>query len=164
MLPAKQKGKYNWKAFFSWMAVAGWMAVIFYLSHQPAEDSRALSRGVTEMVIVFLEGILPDTDLDIRELNYYVRKNAHFIAYFILAVLSMNAFGRSGVAGRRRIVFTMILCVFYAITDEIHQLFIPGRAGQVRDVLIDSAGSATGIAIYTVIRNVGRGRSNFRHL
>ena len=35
----------------------------------------------------------------------------------------------------------------YAISDEVHQLFVPGRAGQVRDVLIDSAGSLLGIII-----------------
>ena len=37
--------------------------------------------------------------------------------------------------------------MIYAISDEIHQLFVPGRAGQVRDVLIDSAGSFLGIIL-----------------
>ena len=146
--------QHNWIKIISWMAVTGWMAVIFYLSHQPAEDSNALSRGVTEMIIAFIEGILPDTDLDLRGLNYYVRKNAHFIAYFILSVLTMNAFGRSGVKGRKRILRTMLICVLYAITDEIHQLFIPGRAGQVKDVLIDSLGAATGVVVYAAARKI----------
>ncbi len=146
----KLKLEQNWIKIISWMAVAGWMAVIFYLSHQPAEESNALSSGITEMIIVFLKGILPDTELDLRELNYYVRKNAHFVAYFILSLLTMNAFGRSGVKGRKRIIRTMFICVLYAITDEIHQLFIPGRAGLVKDVFIDSLGAAAGAVVYTL--------------
>ena len=43
--------------------------------------------------------------------------------------------------------FAFLLCVAYAMSDEIHQLFVPGRAGQVRDILIDSSGSFVGIAI-----------------
>ena len=44
--------------------------------------------------------------------------------------------------------------ILYACTDEIHQLFIQGRAGQLKDVLIDTIGSLTGIYIYKVVKKV----------
>lgn len=40
----------------------------------------------------------------------------------------------------------LLICIPDAISDEVHQLFIPGRAGQVRDVIIDSAGAVVGIS------------------
>jgi VanZ family protein len=48
----------------------------------------------------------------------------------------------------------------YAATDEIHQLFVPGRYGKFHDVLIDSAGVAVGILIcYFILRNLYKSRS-----
>lgn len=42
----------------------------------------------------------------------------------------------------------------YGITDEIHQLFVPGRSGQVKDVIIDGAGSIVGILVYVFLNKV----------
>lgn len=43
-----------------------------------------------------------------------------------------------------------LIAVCYAATDETHQLFVPGRSGQVRDVLIDSVGAAIGVLLATL--------------
>jgi len=43
-----------------------------------------------------------------------------------------------------------LICVGYAISDEIHQIFVPGRGPQIKDVLIDSGGAAVGIFIWLV--------------
>ena len=48
---------------------------------------------------------------------------------------------------RKRAVIAIVLTALYASTDEFHQLFVPGRSGQVRDVLIDSCGAAIGVLI-----------------
>ncbi len=48
-------------------------------------------------------------------------------------------------------IITFAICLVYATLDEIHQLFVPGRGAQVRDVFIDSAGAAVGIIVYWVI-------------
>ena len=69
----------------------------------------------------------------------------------VLGVLVLNAFGKTGVRGYRHILFSAIVCVLYAATDEIHQLFVPGRGGQIRDVLIDSIGAGTGFIFYFII-------------
>jgi len=49
--------------------------------------------------------------------------------------------------------------VLYACTDEIHQLFVPGRGAQMSDVLLDSAGAGLGIVLFVTIRRIN-GRSN----
>lgn len=74
-----------------------------------------------------------------------IRKTAHFSVYLLLGVLVMNALRRSGVIGLKAVALAIGICVLYAVSDEVHQLFVPGRGGQARDVLIDSAGAILGI-------------------
>ena len=52
--------------------------------------------------------------------------------------------------GKQSVVFTLLLCIGYAITDELHQAFVPGRTPKLLDVLIDSSGASLGISIYVL--------------
>ncbi len=135
---------------FSWVAVLLWMLLIFHLSSQVAEDSNELSKGVTEIVVETAEKVAPKYNLDVNNFNHIVRKNAHFFTYLVLGILVSNATKRSGLRGTRAIFFIFTICVFYAISDEIHQAFVPGRGPQVKDVFIDSAGSIAGIGLYLI--------------
>jgi VanZ family protein len=83
-----------------------------------------------------------------------VRKYAHFTEYLILDILVLNALTVSGVRGFKGFIFSLVFCILYAISDEVHQLFVPGRGAQVTDVLIDSAGAFVGIGMYGVIEKV----------
>ena len=136
------------------MAVIFWMALIFNLSHQPATESNQLSTGITEMVVNFIEKVAPNWDVDIRSFNHIVRKNAHFFAYLVLGILVINALRRSGVVGIRSMILALLICILYAISDEVHQLFVPGRGAQIRDVIIDSAGATVGIGVYLLLGRV----------
>lgn len=51
------------------------------------------------------------------------------------------------VSGFKAFTLALGICILYAISDEFHQLFVPGRGGQIRDVLIDSTGAIVGVAI-----------------
>ena len=144
----------------SWLVVLLWMSLIFILSHQPGAASSSLSSGITEAIIKTIEKVLPEADFDIRTFHHIVRKNAHFIAYFVLGALTVNALRRSGLRGFRSIVFSLIICVLYAISDEVHQLFIPGRSGEMRDVLIDSTGACFGIVVFSLLTRLGSKRKN----
>lgn len=135
----------------AWALVILWMAIIFMLSHQPASVSSSLSNGITETIIKAIEKVMPGADFDIRDFHYIVRKNAHFIAYFVLGALTVNALRKSGIHGFRNLAFSFCVCVLYAISDEMHQLFIPGRSGEARDVLIDSAGACVGIGVFSLL-------------
>lgn len=135
----------------SWLAVIIWMGIIFYLSHQVAADSSQLSSGITEFIVNGVNSIFPKLNLEVTQISFFIRKTAHFTAYFILGSLLLHAFWRSGVVGFRGVGLSLMVAVLYAISDEIHQLFVPGRSGEVRDVLLDSAGALTGIVICLVI-------------
>ncbi len=144
----------------SWAAPVIWMAIIFYLSHQPSAASNELSSGLTEVIINKIKTIAPDWEFNIESFHHYVRKNAHFFAYLLLGVLVLHALRSSNILGYRGIIAALLICVLYAASDEIHQLFIAGRSGEVRDVLIDSAGASIGIGIWMVVaRILGRKRS-----
>ena len=66
-----------------------------------------------------------------------------------------GASGRTGKGARRKFLKRMLLpwliAALYAASDEIHQLFVPGRSGQLSDVILDSAGALAGVAAFTVI-------------
>ena len=136
----------RFKKIISWMLVAGWMGLIFYLSHQTGEGSGSLSGSITERIIAFLR--LDNVDIDF--LHFLVRKGAHLFSYFVLGILLVNAFRMSGMVAGKYYYLSLAICVIYAMTDELHQLLVPGRSGQVRDVLIDSVGALIGISAYKI--------------
>ena len=135
----------------SWTAVILWMGFIFHLSHQPATVSNELSTGVTEVIVRTVERVAPNREFDIKRFNHIIRKNAHFFIYLVLGVFVINAFRASGVYGYRGMALALLVCVLYAISDEVHQMFIPGRGPGVKDVLIDSAGATVGIGVYMFV-------------
>ena len=136
----------------SWGVVLLWLALIFCLSHQPVTESKGLSTGVAEVVMQAVEQVAPAADLDINRVDHLVRKNAHFFVYLVLGALMLNALRRSGMTGIKSVGLAMLLCLLYAISDEVHQTFVPGRGGQVEDVLLDSMGAAIGIGAYLLVR------------
>ena len=142
-----------------WLPAVVWMILIFSLSAQPAASSNNLSKGVTKIIVEVVGRILPlDIEMStvndiVSQFNHFVRKFAHFFAYAVLGFLVAFAFSKSGVQGRRAFLLSLMVCVTYAASDEVHQLFVPGRGCQIKDVMIDSAGSAVGIAVQRAIHN-----------
>lgn len=122
-----------------WAVVVFWMAVIFYFSAQSGAESGGLSGWVVDA----LGAVVPMVDSDV--LSVAVRKGAHVAEYAVLGALLTWAL-------RGRAAWAIPVGVVYAATDEIHQLFVPGRAGQVSDVLIDSLGVALGVALVLLVR------------
>ena len=127
-----------------------WMGFIFSMSCENAEESSNTS-GQTIRVVL---SIVPEFEKQpeevkvniIEELQFIVRKSAHFIGYMILGILASGLILQYENINKKY-PLAFLICVIYAISDEIHQLFVPGRSGQVRDVLIDSAGSLLGIIL-----------------
>ena len=79
-------------------------------------------------IIIHILPITRDT------LSFIVRKCAHMTEYAILTFLLYKTF----VHKQNPLIKSFLFTVLYACSDEFHQLFIPGRAGQIRDVCIDS--------------------------
>ena len=138
--------KANQRKLLILLAVVFWMAIIFKLSAQPGEQSNILSAKVTTVIVRLAQQFRPD--VNVVSLNYFIRKCAHFLAYLVLGIIVLFAMRRIGLMGKQGIGFTLLLCISYAITDELHQAFVPGRTPKLLDVLIDSSGASLGIGIY----------------
>lgn len=121
-----------------------WMIIIFYFSHQPVNESSQLSEGISKPIVEKLESNIK-TDIVEEKFDYLIRKIAHFTEYMILGILMYIASSKNNIPRNKKVLWCILLCALYAITDEVHQAFVPGRAPRVFDVLIDTAGSITGI-------------------
>jgi len=137
---------------FSWTLVILWMALIFYMSHQPATKSSELSSGITVIISDIIQKVVTDIKLNQDSLSHIIRKSAHFLEYMVLGVLVVNSLLDTDKPKPRLIFLAILMCILYAISDEIHQIFVPGRSGQVSDVLIDSLGGLAGVLGMSVIR------------
>ena len=125
-----------------------WMGVIFYMSNQPASVSSQHSGGVIEFLsnLPFIGSIVTYMmERDIAE--FIIRKGAHMFSYFLLATLLFmsNYDNKKNLlkVSLKSLIFTFL----YACSDEFHQLFITGRSGEFRDVMIDTIGGFIGSTI-----------------
>lgn len=139
------------KGLFAVAAVL-WMVVIFLFSSQPADESTQTSlrveRAVCTLIIPGYTWKTPEEQTALAErIEFPVRKGAHMTEYAILAVLLLGILAGESIEGRT-VVWSVILTALYASTDEFHQLFVPGRSGQLRDVLIDTCGAAIGVLVF----------------
>lgn len=142
--------------FIAWSLVLLWMGVIYSLSAQVATDSNALSHGVTEVVVEAVQTVVPSAELNVDTFNHLIRKNAHLFAYLILGMLVSHAFARNGLHGRENARHTLIICILYALSDEVHQMMVPGRGPAFMDVMIDSLGVCIGLMVYYLMCFRGR--------
>lgn len=131
-----------------------WMSVIFCLSNQPAIDSTELSDGFISNTIgnvykIFNKNISSDELNEIKvKYTHPVRKMAHFTIYMILGILITLLVREYNVSFNKCLFISLLVCLLYSISDEVHQLFVSGRSGEIRDVLIDTSGSFIGIFVF----------------
>ncbi len=134
------------KKVISWALLIIWMIVIFFFSHQPSIKSS----GVSNKVLEIIDTIIPFS-LNYEWSSFVIRKLAHFTEYAILGILMIRLVNVYLKKEKNAIYFAIFCCFLYAISDEIHQLFIVGRNGNVVDVLIDTCGSMFGIFLLLII-------------
>jgi VanZ family protein len=103
-----------------WLPLLSWMGAIFIMSNQP--KTNIPSFGVWDLL---------------------VKKGSHFLAYGVLASLALRV--TDGEGRKRPYLWALLLTILYAISDEFHQTFIPGRNGMLMDVFIDSLGGLTAL-------------------
>jgi VanZ family protein len=148
----------NKKRVIFYVVILFWLSIIFVLSSQPVSKSNALSKKITEIVINSAERAAPNSNFDFDRTNHLIRKNAHFFSYLILGILIINLMKKSKMGRFKIFIISISFCIVYAISDEFHQIFVSGRGAQIKDVLIDSAGSLMGIAIYEAISKIKKNK------
>ena len=133
-----------------------WTIIIFSFSLQPADTSSQVSSGFGRWLIeVFAPNFIDEFESMPEEqlayIHFLLRKCAHFTEYFILGVLVLLSQHHTGI--RRKIFTGLVICMLVASVDEMIQLFVSGRSGQISDVLLDTAGAAVGSL---VVRRISR--------
>ena len=141
-----------------------WMGLIFWFSSQPADDSRQMSLSVGHMaghilIADYDEWPQQQQESFAEQIDYIVRKAAHFTEYAILGVLLMcrGRYYTEKFCTKRNCKNMLLVSgtgVFYAVTDEIHQLFVRGRSCQFTDVLLDSFGVEAGVAAVCLVASI----------
>lgn len=99
-----------------WLAAIAWAALIFYLS---AQSSLIEDIGAWDMIL---------------------RKGAHMLEFAVLSLLLWNAIRQTGMVFGKTIAIAAIASLLYAVSDEFHQRYVPGRNAALRDVGFDAAG------------------------
>lgn len=141
-----------------------WMVFIFMMSSAGKDESNSQSGAVCEFICEhFVEGyeeMAPEEQIQMQQkISFPVRKCAHLSEYAVLgALMTLTAASwrredeetmRTGETpgGTVRILPVLAAGFLYAVSDEIHQIFVPGRSGEPRDVLIDTSGVLIGICL-----------------
>lgn len=125
--------------------------IIFKFSSENSTKSTNTSNKVIDTIV--------DTHPVTKDLNEYqksivkntlitpVRKLAHFTIYTLLGVFLMCFVNTYDTNILKKVLISLIVGTLYSCSDELHQLFVPGRSGQITDVIIDSVGVFTGILL-----------------
>ncbi len=148
------------KSFWTFLILAVLiMILIFCFSQQNAEESTKTSKVIVEKIVnektydascgKSIEKVKEDTE-------FKIRKSAHFCLYYLLGLFVFMTLFYSDKLHKNYVlfIFSMIICILYATSDEVHQLFMDGRSGQVTDVLLDSGGSLSGCITAFIIQKI----------
>lgn len=142
------------KKIISFIVLILWMIVIFSFSSADANKSTGTSDKVITTMIEIKDKITnnetPNNEKEIivKNSSFYIRKLAHITEYLILGFLMFNLLKQYSVTN---IYYAIGLSILYSCTDEFHQLFISGRSGSIRDVLIDTIGILIGTYLYKLL-------------
>ena len=142
------------KKIISFIVLILWMIVIFSFSSADANKSTGTSDKVITTMIEIKDKITnnetPNNEKEIivKNSSFYIRKIAHITEYLILGFLTFNLLKQYSVTN---IYYAIGLSILYSCTDEFHQLFISGRSGSIRDILIDSIGILIGTYLYKLL-------------
>lgn len=145
----------NKKVFLYLVFTVLCMTIIFTFSSKNSHLSNGTSKKVIDRGITIYEYIFHqevDHNQVIQKLNYPVRKVAHYSIYFLLGIFVYYFIFYSRC--KYKVITSIGICFLYAVLDEVHQLFVIGRTGQVLDIFIDTMGSITAIFFLKVIRQI----------
>ncbi len=125
------------------------MAIIFTLSACSAEKSDQQSGFLVNIVTSMFPGV---TDIDLT--TTIIRKTAHFLEYALLGFLLARAYDKNVKFAKqspKMIIMAVVTAALYSTSDEIHQIFVPGRSCEFRDICIDTIGATLGAYVYYLI-------------
>lgn len=150
--------KYINKKYLYIILILLWLSIIFISSSMTSNSSNSSSKAIISKTVEIGYSII-GKDLSINELNditnrlnYPFRKCMHASVYFILSIFIINVFKEVKMENWKKYTCTILLCFLWAILDELHQVGVDGRTGQMLDVWIDTFGSIFGLFIFLLYK------------
>lgn len=134
----------NKRLVLAWTLLILWMLFIFIMSSFNGVMSSNQSGSIATLIYNIFN--ISDTS----KVSFIIRKCAHVSEFFILGILVINLVSKYNV--KHIYLISFIICVLYSSSDEFHQLFVPGRSGQVTDIFIDMIGVVLGLLLVFLIR------------
>lgn len=135
-----------------------WMSAMFGFSNQQGAGSSSTSKKVSEIIvnIIDIKQHYSETEREqiIKLIEPVIRKLAHYTLYAIGGILITNCVCQFCDKEKHVIIISAIIGMTYAVSDELHQLMVPGRSGNIKDVIIDSIGILTGIALFLLANKI----------
>lgn len=125
---------------------------IFKLSNENGEISQSTSNSVTKNIVMVLNKNVSESEINkkIEIIDPIMRKLAHLSIYILLGSLVMECLLTFDNSKIKKVLISIAFTFLYACSDELHQRFVAGRSGEIRDVLIDILGSLIGIMIVLI--------------
>ena len=125
--------------------------VIFGFSSQDGEASGGLSRNITNKILQISNKYnalgQEEKEQIANKTEKIIRKVAHFSIYTVVGLLLMGLLSTYKIKENWRMILSILLGMIYAVSDEIHQSFIPGRSPRIADVYIDTLGVILGVLL-----------------
>ena len=134
--------------YFNIILVLSCISLIFLFSCDNAEISTKKTENFMNKIVNVSTSISYNTHFFTFGI---VRKCAHFFEFFLLGFLIVNFIKHYKKLNIKIIIYCIFFCIMYAISDEIHQLFVSGRSCEIKDIIIDSSGSISGIFFYYLL-------------
>lgn len=113
-------------------------AFIFYNSSMVASESNKASYLVGSIITGM--GKWFGLDIPQHNLNYNIRKIAHFLEFAVLGIILCNVYSAFNVSKRTSTGYILFLGLGIAVIDEYIQLYTPGRSALITDVVLDFFG------------------------
>ncbi len=123
----------NVKKYTTIILVVLVMTAIYFFSNQPGTQSRAVSNAVVQIVG--------------KPKLFSIRKIAHFAMFSLLGITVMMMLYNVWNKLKDAMIGALAISIMYALFDELHQVFVPGRDASVKDVAIDTLGAVVGILL-----------------
>lgn len=131
-----------------------WMVLIFSFSNDNGSVSTKKSDGfIIKMVETISGRELSESEKEkwTTYLVVPVRKGAHLGVYLVLGILIFSFISEFMIISYKSILLAICISFLYACSDEIHQLLVPGRSGQIKDIFLDTIGACIGIISYSFV-------------
>lgn len=127
--------------------VVVWSMLIFSFSNQDGSSSKKES----DTLIDGISAILKIKEENREKMTFPIRKFAHFFVYFVLGFLIFNMLHTFNLKSSSIFYISIVVCILFAGSDELHQYFIQDRSAKISDALLDSSAALIGIYTYYIL-------------